>query len=190
MIQIILLINWKKFCSDNLERADGSLTLTCFVSPWKCKASGPAFSWGNSNSIFLQESVQTWISFWQCFWYVYRLPWGRRAAQATSIWPRLLWKQRTPCGTLEEATTPRLGLPQHREVGAQLQQTGRRATKGVSMPAPKVALLPALTSIRFTTLVMACVNFTTTTPTRLTGLFHPVLGRKNKKLQLVKLLIR
>jgi hypothetical protein len=35
--------------------------------PWKCKASSPAFSWENLNSISLQESVQTQTSFWQCF---------------------------------------------------------------------------------------------------------------------------
>jgi hypothetical protein len=28
---------------------------------------------------------------------------------------------------------------------------------------------------------MACVNFTITTPTRLTGVFHPILGWKTKK---------
>jgi hypothetical protein len=76
---------------------------------------------------------------------------------------------------------PHSQVPQHREFGVQLQQSGRRATKGAAKPAPKVALLPALTSIRFTTLAMASVNFTITTLTKLTGVFHPVLGKKNKK---------
>jgi hypothetical protein len=31
----------------------GSLTLTCSVSPWQCKASNLALSWGKSNSISL-----------------------------------------------------------------------------------------------------------------------------------------
>jgi hypothetical protein len=57
----------------------------------------------------------------------------------------------------------------------------RRATKGAATPISKVALLPALISTRSTTLAMACVNFTTTTPTRLTGTFHLVLGQKTKK---------
>jgi hypothetical protein len=66
-ILISLLIIQKKCCSGNLERVSGSLTLTCFISPRKCKASSLALSWGNSNSISLQESVQTRISFSQCF---------------------------------------------------------------------------------------------------------------------------
>jgi hypothetical protein len=49
------------------------------------------------------------------------------------------------------------------------------------MPIPKVALLPGQTSILFTILAMACVNFTTTTPTGPSGVFLPVLGRKTKK---------
>jgi hypothetical protein len=53
--------------------------------------------------------------------------------------------------------------------------------KGAATPIPKVALLPALTSILFTTLAMACASFTTTTPTRLSGVFHPVLGQKTEK---------
>ncbi len=87
-----------------------------------------------------------------------------------------------PCGTLEEATTPRSQPPRTREVGAQLQQTGRRVTKGAATPVPKVTLLPAQTSILFTTLAMACVSFTTTTgmPKRPSGVFHHVLGRKTK----------
>jgi hypothetical protein len=47
-------------------------------------------------------------------------------------------------------------------------------TKGAATPVPKVVLLTALTSIHFTTLAMACVNFTTTTPTRPSGVVHPV----------------
>jgi hypothetical protein len=47
-ILIGLLIIWKMFCLDNLERAIGSLILTCFGSPWKCRTSSPAFSWENS----------------------------------------------------------------------------------------------------------------------------------------------
>jgi hypothetical protein len=38
-------------------------------------------------------------------------------------------------------------------------------TKGAATPVPKVALLPTLTSIHFTTLAMACVSFTNTMPT-------------------------
>jgi hypothetical protein len=58
---------------------------------------------------------------------------------------------------------------------------GRRVTKGTSTPVPKVTLLPALTSIHLTNLANACVNFTTTTPTRLSGVFHLVLSWKTKK---------
>ncbi len=71
--------------------------------------------------------------------------------------------------------------PRHRGVGAQLKQTGRRVTKGATTLILKVALLPAQTSILFVTLAMACVSFTTTTPTRPSSVFHPVLGRKTKK---------
>jgi hypothetical protein len=49
----------KEVLLGNLERVNGSLNLTCFVSPWKCKASSQALSWGNSNSISLQELVRT-----------------------------------------------------------------------------------------------------------------------------------
>jgi hypothetical protein len=38
----------------------------CFVSPLKHKASSLTLSWGNSNSISLQESVRTRTFFWQC----------------------------------------------------------------------------------------------------------------------------
>jgi hypothetical protein len=152
MIQIRLLINRKKFCLDNLERAGGSLTLTCFVSPWKCKAQ---HSHGETQTA--------------------------SPSRSQSRHGPLFGKQQTSCWTFEEATTPRSGLPQHREFGVQLQQSGRRATKGTATPAPKVTLLPALTSIRFTNLAMASVNFTITMLTRLTGVFHPVLGKKTKK---------
>jgi hypothetical protein len=56
---------------------------------------------------------------------------------------------------------------------------GRRVTKGAATPVPKVALLPALTFILFTMLAMAYVSFTTTTSTRPSGVFHPVLGSEN-----------
>jgi hypothetical protein len=55
---------------------------------------------------------------------------------------------------------------------------GREATNGSVMTAPKVAPLPALIFIPSKTLAMACVNFIITTPTRLTGVLHLVLGRK------------
>jgi hypothetical protein len=161
-------------------KSNGSLTLTCFVSPWKCKASSLALSWENSNSIFLQESVQTRIFFWQCF-LIRLLPSMREAVGAgNKKTAAAIVKAADPCGMLEDATTLWSRPPRQRKVGAQLQQMGRRVTKGGAMPVPKVALLPALTSTRFTTLAMACVSFTTTMPTRLSGVFHHVLGQKTK----------
>ncbi len=53
-------------------------------------------------------------------------------------------------------------------------------TKGAATPVTKAAILPARTLL-FTTLAMACVSFTTTMPTRPSGVFHPELGRKTKK---------
>jgi hypothetical protein len=79
---------------------------------------------------------------------------------------------------LEAATTQWSQPPRHSAVGALLLTAGSEATKRVAMPALKVASLPALTSICSKTLAMASVNFTTTTPTRLTGTLHPVLGRE------------
>jgi hypothetical protein len=76
--------------------------------------------------------------------------------------------------------TPRSRPSRHREVGAQLQQTGRRVTKGAAMPVPKVTLLPALTYFRFTTLEIARLSFTTTMPTRLSGYFTLYLLGKLK----------
>jgi hypothetical protein len=55
---------------------------------------------------------------------------------------------------------------------------GKRGDKGAVMPTPKVAPLPAQTYIPFKTLAMVCVNFTSTTPTRLTGVLRPVLAGK------------
>jgi hypothetical protein len=56
---------------------------------------------------------------------------------------------------------------------------GKRGDKKrAAIPALKVAPLPTLISIRFKTLAKASVNFTTTTPTRLAGVLHPLLGRK------------
>jgi hypothetical protein len=40
--------------------------LNCFGSPWKCKVPSPAFSWENSSSISLMESVRTQIFFSPC----------------------------------------------------------------------------------------------------------------------------
>jgi hypothetical protein len=71
---------------------------------------------------------------------------------------------------LEVATTPQSQPPRLSAVGALL----------LTATALKVAPLPALIFIRSKTLAMASVNFTTTTPTRLTGVLHPVLGRKTK----------
>jgi hypothetical protein len=51
----------------------------------------------------------------------------------------------------------------------------KRGDKGAATPAPKVAPLPALIFICFKTLAMASVNFTTTTPIRLTGALCSVL---------------
>ncbi len=63
--QIILLISWKKFCLGSSERVTGSPILSSSDSPWRCRASSPASSWGNSSSIFLTVSAQTTIFFWQ-----------------------------------------------------------------------------------------------------------------------------
>jgi hypothetical protein len=68
------------------------------------------------------------------------------------------------------------------EVGALPLTMGREATNGVVMPAPKVVPLPALIFILFRTLARACVNFIITTPSRVTGVFHPVLGQKTSLL--------
>ncbi len=57
---------------------------------------------------------------------------------------------------------------------------GKRGDNGVATPAPKVAPLPPLTFTLFKTLAIAFVNFTVIMPTRLTGVFHTVLGRKTK----------
>jgi hypothetical protein len=59
-----------------------------------------------------------------------------------------------------------------------LDSTGSEATKGATTSAPKVAPLPAPIFIRFKTLAMTSVNFTTTTPIRLTAALLPVLIRK------------
>ncbi len=87
-----------------------------------------------------------------------------------------------PCGMLGAATTPWSQPPRLNAVGALLLLAGGRVTKETATPDPKVALLPAPISTCFTTLAMACVNFITTMPTRLTGAFHPLLGGKTKKL--------
>jgi hypothetical protein len=79
---------------------------------------------------------------------------------------------------LEASTTPQLQPPQLSTVGALLLTTGSEETKRAAMLALKVAPLPALISISFKTLAMASVIFTTTTPTRLTGVLRPVLGQK------------
>jgi hypothetical protein len=50
------------------------------------------------------------------------------------------------------------------------------------MPVPKVARLPALLSMLFRTLPMACASFTIITPTEHTGVLHPVLSWKTKML--------
>jgi hypothetical protein len=79
---------------------------------------------------------------------------------------------------LEAATTQQLQPPRHSAVGALLPTVGSETTKRAATPPLKVAPLPALTIIHSKTLAMPSVNFTTTTPTRLTGALRPVLGRK------------
>jgi hypothetical protein len=61
-----------------------------------------------------------------------------------------------------------------------LPLVGSKATKGTATPIPKAAPLPAPISIPFKTLAMACANFTITLPTRLTGVFHNILGQKTE----------
>ena len=58
--------------------------------------------------------------------------------------------------------------------------SGKRGNKrgGTGNARPKSRLLPTQIFILFRTLAMACVNFTITTPTGLTGAFRPVLCRK------------
>jgi hypothetical protein len=73
--------------------------------------------------------------------------------------------------TVAAATTQRSRSP--------APNNGRRGDKrggnalSKSRPPP-----PAQIFIRFITLAMACANFTITTPIGLTGVLHPVLGRK------------
>ncbi len=69
-------------------------------------------------------------------------------------------------------------MTQHNRSHAPL--AGREATKGMAIPVPKASPLPAPISIPFTTLAMTCTNLTITTPTRLTGVSYPVLGRKTE----------
>jgi hypothetical protein len=83
-----------------------------------------------------------------------------------------------PYGMLEVATFLRSWPPRLSDIGALLPTTGGEATNGAVTTAPKVAPPPAQIFIRFRTLAMACANFTITTPIGLTGVLHPVLGRK------------
>jgi hypothetical protein len=79
---------------------------------------------------------------------------------------------------LEAATTLQSQPPRHNEVGALLPATGREATKGAVVPAPKVSPPPTQIFSPSKTLAMACVNFTIIVPIGLTGALRPVLGRK------------
>ncbi len=88
------------------------------------------------------------------------------------------WRLQRPYGMLGAATTLRSPLPRYSEAGAPLPAAGREATNRAVMPAPKVTPLPVQIFIHSKTLVMACANFTFTTPIWLTGAFRPVLGRK------------
>ncbi len=76
---------------------------------------------------------------------------------------------------LEAATTLQSQPPPLSVVGALLPTAGREATKGVATLVLKVAPLPTPIFIHFKTLAMASVNFTTTTPIRLTGALRSVL---------------
>jgi hypothetical protein len=77
---------------------------------------------------------------------------------------------------LEAATT----LWSLTEVEALLPLAGRRATKGMATPVPKVTHLPALLSTPYRTLPMACASFTIITPIEHSGVLHPVLSWKTK----------
>jgi hypothetical protein len=81
---------------------------------------------------------------------------------------------------LQAATALRSQPPRLSEEGALLLTTGSEATNRAATPAPKVTPLPALTFTLFKSLAMAFVNFTIIMPTRLTGVFQPVLGWETK----------
>jgi hypothetical protein len=83
---------------------------------------------------------------------------------------------------LQVATTLRSQPPLLSEVGTLLLTAGREVTNGAATPALKATPLPTLISITFKTLAVACVSFIITTPTRLTSVFHPVLGQKTSSL--------
>ncbi len=78
-----------------------------------------------------------------------------------------------PCGMLGAATTPRLRLPRLSAAEALLLQAGRRTTKGMAIPIPKVVLLPAPIFSLFKTRKRACVSFITFTATKHTSAFSP-----------------
>jgi hypothetical protein len=79
---------------------------------------------------------------------------------------------------LRVAMTPQLQLPRLSAEGAPLLTTGSEATKRAATNTLKVIHLPALISIHFKTLAMAFVNFTTTAPTKFTGVLRSMLGLK------------
>jgi hypothetical protein len=47
--------------------------LSSCASPWKCRASNPAFSWRSWNNIFHPVLLWTVIFFWPCFLFVFPL---------------------------------------------------------------------------------------------------------------------
>ncbi len=63
--------------------------LNCSDSPWRCRASCLASSWGSSSSIFRTVSAQTTILFSQCFWFDCRLPCEKQLVPETKRKPRL-----------------------------------------------------------------------------------------------------
>jgi hypothetical protein len=82
---------------------------------------------------------------------------------------------------LGAATTPRLRLPRLSTAEALLLLAGRRTTKGMAIPIPKVVLLPAPIFSLFKTLTRACVSFITFTATKHTSALPLLLFGKLKR---------
>jgi hypothetical protein len=144
-------------CLDSLARASGNHILNCSASPWKCRASSPAFSWGSSNSISLQEFPLT--DLFLAMFLILPPPSMRevvgagnhKTAAAMVNAADALWDAQG-----SHDPTVAAAMPQRRRSLA--PNNGKRGDKRSSTPAPKVTPLPTLIFTHFKTLAMASVN--------------------------------
>ncbi len=166
----------KTVLQGSLEKVNGSLILSCFVSPWKCRASSPAFSWEieAASSSWCQSRHQP------LFVDVFDPAAAFHERGSKHCKPQKGRSDGYGCKRFVRRS-PRPQPYWHSVVGVWLQR-GRRTTRGAAVPIQKVVLLPLQISFICSTLpTTTSVNTTVITAQGPTAVFPLVPDLKTEK---------